>query len=138
MFKLAAASVFSSLFIISYLAYASEDDHRGDDNCRKRSYWDLQDLYITVAESELDQKTKATELQDISERMRKLCTIENRDYNKCMQESNKQQRSDYNRCDKTKGGDRCLNRADKNNGDRRAACERVAHSDNARDTSKRD
>ena len=68
--------------------------------------------------------------------MRGRCSVENREYNDCMRESNKQQRSDYDRCDRNKKGDKCYDRADKNNDNRRAACERVAHSDNARDTSK--
>lgn len=134
MIKKLSACLISS-FLLADMTLATEDQREGK-SCKKRAYWDLQELYWSVSESELDQRTKAVELQDISDRMSKLCKIENEDYNKCMRESNKQQRSDYDRCDRNKKGDKCYNRADKNNSDRRGACERVAHSDNAKETAK--
>lgn len=166
MIKKLSACLLSSGLLFSGLTLASEGDNRSGSSCNPNDpskwinqsqdedkafdeltdgYVSLMEQYQAVAESDLPQSVKAQKLWNISEEMRFLGIdgiYLNKDYNDCMRESNKQQRSDYDRCDRNGGGDKCYDRADRNNDDRRAACERVAHSDNTSrtvsDTKKRD
>lgn len=57
-----------------------------------------------------------------------------KDYNSCMERADNKNTADHNRCDKNKAGDACHDKADKQYEDNRASCERVAHSDNLRET----
>lgn len=127
------------LLTSSFAALATESD--GDkrmgpnDNPRYAELlWDFQE----VVDSDAPQRQKVDQVIGITDKMRDLVSTQNKEYNDCMRESNAQQSKDYNRCDKNGGKDKCYDRADKNNNDRRAACERVAHSDNLKDASKRD
>ena len=123
------------LLFVSGIGFSSEGDQRqgpNDNPLYRQLLWDYED----ICKSDMPQKRKAEELQGITEKMRGLAHVENKDYNSCMRESNKQQRSDYDRCDRNGSKDKCYDRADKNNDNRRAACERVAHSDNAKETAK--
>jgi hypothetical protein len=129
---------------ISGLSFGS-GDMRGGSNCNPNSWSEMTDRYVelikeykSVAEDDsLTIEEKAERSQEISEEMRLIdgdCEFLNDDYNSCMKESNAQQRSDYDRCDRNGGGDKCYDRADKNNDNRRAACERVSHADNIANT----
>ena len=86
----------------------------------------------------MSQREKSEKVMEITDKMRNLAHVENKDYNRCMKESNQQQRSDYARCDKRGGSDKCYDRADRNAKSRSSGCERVAHSDNVRDTVNKD
>lgn len=57
-----------------------------------------------------------------------------KDYNSCMKRADAKNTADHNRCDKSKAGETCHDKADKQYEDNRASCERVAHSDNLRET----
>lgn len=136
-------AVITSLTVSSLSFAASDLDERD----KPKKWWELTDSYTElmqeykeVSESNACHEEKVRVLESVTERMRQLGedgVYLNEDYNKCMQESNAQQRSDYDRCDRNGGGDKCYDRADKNNNDRRAACERIAHSDNVTSASKK-
>lgn len=137
MIKNTALCLIGSLFISGLGSASSENDLRdgpNDNPLYKELVWD----YEQVANSNLPQSEKAKKAQEIAEKMRKLTGNQNENYNDCMRESNKQQRSDYNRCDKNGGKDKCYDRADKNAESRKNSCERVAHSDNVKDTVNKD
>jgi hypothetical protein len=59
-----------------------------------------------------------------------------KDYNTCMDRADSKNNADHDRCDKNKSGDACHDKADKQYEENRASCERVAHSDNLKETGK--
>jgi hypothetical protein len=129
----------ASALLVSSLSFATNNNPENWVDVTN-IYVDLMDEYLKVCEdTTLTQVQKAEKIQEISEKMASVNLGEgedylNKDYNDCMRESNKQHDKDMDRCDKNETGDKCYDRADKNNDNRRAACERVSHSDNARDT----
>lgn len=56
-----------------------------------------------------------------------------KEYNRCMERADSKNTADHNRCDKSKAGEACHDKADAQYEANRASCERVAHSDNFRE-----
>lgn len=125
---------------VSSACFASEDKREGSGkSCKpKGRYLELVNEYKDVSnDPNLSQEEKVDIIIDVTEEMRMVVVDDdcymNQDYNDCMRESNAQQRGDYARCERNGNKDSCYDRADKNNDHRRAACERVGHSDNVKE-----
>ena len=139
-------AIVGSLTVSSLCFASAEGDKRGSPgpDCNPKNWHEMTDKYeqlireyeYVVNSDSLTEDEKIDRSIEISEEMRTLddCEFLNKDYNDCMKESNAQQRSDYDRCERNGNSDSCYDRADKNNDDRRAACERVSHADNIADT----